>query len=104
MNFPGIVHMIEIRMQPPVGDFAENKDKARSIRLEMILPDLKKGDEVILDFEGVSSATQSFIHVLISDLLRTYGGEVLDHLLFRNCNDNVRKMIGIVVEYMQESE
>lgn len=95
--------MIEIGMHPLVGDFAENKDTASTIRIEKILPALQAGEKVVLDFEGVDAATQSFIHALISDPIRRYGGEALDFVLFRNCDENVKKVIEIVVEYMQES-
>ena len=96
--------MKTVTMLPLVGSFAENKDMARSIRLEKILPSLEKGEEVNLDFGGVGSATQSFIHALISDLIRIYGIEVLDKVFFKNCNEIVKKIINIVVEYMQERE
>ena len=96
--------MKEIRMHPIVGDFAENKDAASKIRTESIIPTIQAGEKAVLDFDGVDSVTQSFIHALISDLIRRYGGEILDHVLFKNCNENVRKVIEIVVEYMQESE
>ena len=96
--------MTEIIMHPLVGDFAENKDRARKIKDDIIVPALEKGEVVILDFQDVDSATQSFIHALISDIIRRYGAEVLDFVLFRNCNENVRKVVEIVVEYMQESD
>ncbi|MBN1390665.1 MAG: STAS-like domain-containing protein [Candidatus Thermoplasmatota archaeon] len=96
--------MTEIMMLLLVGDFAENKDTARDIRTNLITPAIEKGEEVILDFKGVALVTQSFIHALISELLRRYGREVLDVLLFKNCNEDIRKIIGIVVDYMQESE
>jgi len=94
--------MMEIKMSEIVGSFAENKDLARDIRLKRIIPALEKNEEVIIDFEAVSAATQSFMHALISDLIRKYGPEILDRISFRNCNDNVKKIIGIVVDYMQE--
>lgn len=90
-------------MEPLVGSFAENKDKAREIRLEHIIPEILGGNQIILDFEGVDSATQSFIHALISDPIRNYGSGVLERILFRNCSDEVRKVVEMVVEYMQES-
>ena len=95
--------MIIIKLHPIVGNFAENKDSARDIRLKKIIPALKDKQEITLDFEGVDSATQSFIHALISDLIRNYGTEVLDRLYFKNCNITVKKIISIVVDYMQES-
>lgn len=92
-----------IRLFPLAGSFAENKDVARDIRLQQIVPLLDQQEEVVLDFEGVDAATQSFIHALIGDLIRKYGAEVLDRVAFKSCNENVRKIITIVVEYLQES-
>ena len=85
-----------------VGAFAENKDIARDIRTKEIIPALKKNEDVILDFEQISAVTQSFIHALISDVIRKFGNDVLDHISFKSCNDTVQKIIGIVVDYMQE--
>jgi len=96
--------MIKIKLLSIVGSFAENKDLARDIRIKKIIPALEKEEEITLDFNGIESATQSFIHALISDLIRNYGVEVLDKIIFKNCNDTTKKIINIVVDYMQESE
>lgn len=96
--------MIHIKLWKQVGSFAENKDIAREIRLKKIIPALKKNQHVILDFEKVDSATQSFIHALISDLIRKYGNEVLDRMSFKSCNETVQKIITMVIDYMQESQ
>ena len=96
--------MNEIKLFPSVGSFAENKDIARSIRLKKIIPALEKKEDVILDFQGIDSATQSFIHTLISDLIRKFGNEILDRIYFKNCSETVKKIINIVVEYMQETD
>ncbi len=94
--------MTEIKLLSKVGSFAENKDVAREIRKLEIIPVLENGEGVTLDFTGIESTTQSFIHALISDLIRKYGSEVLDRVLFKNCNETVRKIVRIVVDYMQE--
>lgn len=94
--------MTKIKLLPIVGSFAENKDLAREIRIKKIIPVLEKDGEVILDFEGVESATQSFIHALISDLIRIYGIDILDKVFFKNCSETIKKLISIVVDYMQE--
>ncbi len=96
--------MIQVQLFKTVGTFAENKDLARKIRMETIVPALDKGKVVILDFKKIDSATQSFIHALISDLIRKYGSEVLEKISFKNCNETIKKIITIVVDYMQESE
>ena len=84
------------------GAFAENKDVARDIRKQEIIPALDKNDEVIIDFQRVTGTTQSFIHALISEILRKYGNDILDRIAFKSCNDTVRQMISMVVDYMQE--
>lgn len=84
------------------GAFAENKDIAGEIRVKEVIPALNRNENIIFDFKGVDAATQSFIHALLSDVLRKYGIEVLDRIEFTACNIKVQKMIEIVVEYMQE--
>ncbi|MGB3023922.1 MAG: STAS-like domain-containing protein [Candidatus Saccharimonadales bacterium] len=86
-----------------VGEFGENKDVARDIRVQTIMPALEKGRLVKLDFAGVSGATQSFVHALISDAIRTYGDDVYDLLIFVNCNEVIKTIINIVADYMEES-
>lgn len=93
--------MITIKLLQKTGSFAEDKDLARDIRLEDITPAIAKGQEVVLDFKGVETTTQSFIHALISELFREYGNDVLEKIYFKNCSDSVKGIINIVVEYMQ---
>lgn len=95
--------MKRISIRSRAGAFAENKDVARDLRLSEIVPALDRDEDVIIDFSGVDATTQSFIHALISELLRKYGTDVLDRIEFKSCNDTIRKIITIVADYMQES-
>lgn len=95
--------MKTIKLYKKTGLFAENKDIARDIRLNEIIPALEKKQSVVLDFKKIDGATQSFIHALISDLIRIHGSEVLEKISFKSCNNTVRKIITIVTDYMQES-
>lgn len=94
---------MRIKLFKQIGSFAENKDLARELRLKKLIPALEKKKMIVLDFENVEGATQSFIHALISDLIRKYGNEVLDQIQFKSCNETVQGIITIVVDYMQES-
>ena len=94
--------MKRISIFDKAGAFAENKDVAGKIRVAEIIPALEKGEEVVLDFEKVDAATQSFIHALISGVIRKFGSGVLDRLAFKSCNDTMKKIIGIVTDYMQD--
>lgn len=94
--------MKSIHIYDRAGPFAENKDIARDLRQQEIIPALDKGDEVFLDFGQVQGATQSFIHALISEVLRKHGPDILDRLSFKSCNGTIKQIINIVVDYMQE--
>lgn len=94
--------MKRINIRALAGAFAENKDIARDLRLQELLPALERKEDIILDFSRVDAVTQSFIHALISDLIRKHGPEVLDHIEFKSCNETIRKIVTMVVDYMQE--
>lgn len=94
--------MSTIKLFEKTGDFAENKDVAKNIRKSIIEPQLKDGEKIILDFDKITSSTQSFVHALISEVIRSYGIDVLDKITFKNCNDRVKTIIRIVVEYVQD--
>lgn len=91
-----------LRVKERVGEFAENKDAAREVREQILRPQVASGQDVVVDFAGVDLATQSFVHALISDLVRDDELEALDHLIFKNCNPDVQTIISIVVDYSQE--
>lgn len=93
---------MEIKILKETGTFAEDKDKARSIKQDQIIPALNRGEDVVLDFSGVDSATQSFMHALLSDVIRQFGISTLQKIYFKNCNPVVKEIIKIVTEYMQD--
>jgi hypothetical protein len=94
---------IMISLKPLIGDFAEDKDTAASLRERQIRQALAGRQRVVLDFKGVRVATQSFVHALLSDVLRTQGETVLDHITFRDCTKAVQGIIETVVQYSLES-
>lgn len=93
-----------IRIRDRASEFAEDKDIAAGLRESEVRPALKKKGKVRIDFSEVDGATQSFIHALLSDVIRKEGPQVLDRIEFKNCSPAVRGVIEIVVEYSQLSE
>jgi hypothetical protein len=73
-------------------------------QLNEVLPALRQNKKVVLDFTGVTSTTQSFVHALISKLIQEFGPAVLDRLIFKSCNQTVKKLVSIVIDYMQYEE
>ena len=94
--------MEKVRMIDEVGEFCENKDVAKKLREEILLPALEGERAVTFDFEGVTGATQSFIHALVSDALRKYPEISFDNIFFKNACPEVQEIISIVYTYMQQ--
>jgi hypothetical protein len=86
------------------GSFAQNKDVARQLRVERIVPLSETGDEFAIDFKGVDLSTQSFIHALISEPLGSQGPTLLERMRFLNCSEVVRQLILTVVDYTLNRE
>lgn len=82
-----------------VGDFGEDKDAAANLRQQKIKPCISKQECVYMNFDGVTLVTQSFIHALISDVLRVNGEDALELLEFEDCNELVRGIVSTVVQY-----
>jgi len=94
------VHMSEeIKLWPGANGFLEDKDLARSIRQEKILPALDRGESVVLDFAKVNYATQSFVHALIGEALHKHRDAALGLLEFKNCSPQLRSLVELVVDY-----
>ncbi len=92
-----------IKISECCGTFAENKDKARDLREEKIKPAFSSSDEKItLDFSGVDSSTQSFIHALISHFFQSYGEDALERFDFKGCNKTIKSLITTVINYSLE--
>lgn len=84
------------------GPFAEDKDVAREIRTANIIPAVRSGRRVVLDFDGVDVATQSFVHALISECIRSQKKTALKLIEFKSCQAAVKDVILTVVDYSLE--
>ena len=94
---------MKITIKEYCGSFAENKDQAHEIRENHIRPVLEStNDIIVLDFSGVDSSTQSFVHALISGFFQDLGEEALERFEFHNCNKAVKSLIATVINYSLE--
>jgi hypothetical protein len=94
--------MKTIKMVDHTGSFASNKDVAKYLRENVVIPKLLANEPIVLDFEDVTGATQSFIHALISEAMRQVGSEnTLNLISFKSCNEKIQAIITIVTDYMQ---
>lgn len=93
------MNVIKIHIPAISGGFQEDKDLARQIRSDRLIPALEKNNTVELDFSDVTYATQSFIHALIGESLKRYGEDVLGNIEFKNCSSQLQSVIELVVDY-----
>lgn len=91
--------MIKISIPSGISGFVEDKDLARKMRTEQIIPALTAGETVVLDFAEVRYATQSFVHALIGEALKRFGDDALNRIEFRNCSQQLKSVIELVVDY-----
>jgi hypothetical protein len=94
-----MTEQIEVRVNAGVNGFAEDKDSAKDLRKSVIMPSLVANKIVVLNFCGVTSSTQSFVHALIAEPLQKMGESVLDRLEFRSCAPQVKNLVELVVDY-----
>jgi STAS-like domain of unknown function (DUF4325) len=90
---------VEVQVNPGANGFAEDKDSAKELRKTVIMPSLVANKTVILNFSGVTSSTQSFVHALIAEPLQKMGEDVLDRLEFRSCAPQIKNLVELVVDY-----
>lgn len=80
-----------------VGSFVENVEQAAAVRLAQLLPAVREGRWIVLDFTGVRFATQSFVHALLYEPLRVAGS--LLRMSFLGCSKATREAIRTVAAY-----
>jgi hypothetical protein len=90
---------IHVKLENSVSGFSDDKDKAKSIRVNTILPAIENHQRVVLDFSGVTYSTQSYVHALIGEALQKYKAKALDQLEFKGCSPQLRSLVEMVVDY-----
>jgi STAS-like domain of unknown function (DUF4325) len=90
---------IEVKIEAGSKGFAEDKDGAKLLRRQVIMPALAVGKKVILDFSAVTSSTQSFVHALVGEPLQKIGEAVLEEIEFRSCAPQIKSLVQLVVDY-----
>lgn len=86
-----------------VREFEEDVEQAAKIRDEELLPSMKAGTLVVLDFAGVKFATQSFVHALMYKVVRD-GQNIGSSLSIANCSKSTREAVMAVAAYAKVGE
>ncbi len=97
LDFLGASADVEKMFTVRVADFDENNEVAVRIRDEELRPRIERGECVAIDFDGVRSPTQSFVHALLSEAFKIPGSLV--RLSFLHCTPSTREVIKAVAAY-----
>lgn len=76
--------------------FLGSRFRARELREELGNL-LTHADEVVLDFTGMKSTTQSFIDELVGVLVLQHGPDIVQRLVFKGCADDIKEILNFVV-------
>lgn len=81
--------------------FLGSRFRARELReeLEQLLA---RADEVVLDFTGMKSATQSFVDELVGVLILKHSPDVAQRLVFKGCSEDIKEILSFVVASRSE--
>lgn len=93
--------MKTIKLKEEFGsNYLQNKDIAKSLREKVVMPTLKRGNKLTLDFDNVDFATQSCLHALFSYALHHGEKNVIKNIIFKNVKEKeLKDIIKTVVEY-----
>jgi hypothetical protein len=83
----------ELHLAEEFGSHLADGPKAALFSSDKIEPLLAVPGEIVLDFTEVRNANSSFTNALISGLLEKHGDAVLDRLLFKGCNPNIKVLV-----------
>ena len=76
--------------------FLGSRFRARELR-EELEGLLSPANELVLDFTEMVSATQSFVDELVGVLILKHGPDIVRHLVFKGCSENIKEIISFVV-------
>jgi hypothetical protein len=91
--------LVTVELQAGPDGFTDDKDGAKRIREQTIIPTLEADDHIILDFCKVKSSTQSFVHALVGEALQRFREPALDKIQFKSCTPLVKGLVQLVVDY-----
>lgn len=89
--------MIIILTEKP-DSFFSSAECALQIRINQLVPAIKKGETVEIDFSNVRGTSQSWMNAFVMGTLLECGIDSLRHLKFQHCNPLVKELITFSVQ------
>jgi len=87
--------MLKLGNRQKANAFYGSRAFGQELRFE-VEEGLSANERVVLDFSNVGVVTQSYIDEAIGVLILQFGPEILERLSFKNCNDDIKAVLGYV--------
>lgn len=91
----------ELILHTEVGSFAANGTLGNQLRINIIEPIWDQAEQVTIDFEGVSSMTDSFANAFIGNIAERHPKDFRAKLRFINCSPLVKSFIKAALQLAQ---
>nr|WP_274704876.1 STAS-like domain-containing protein [Deinococcus geothermalis] len=80
------------------GEYAENKAEAIKFREKHLMPALREGKNVKLDFSEVKSSPHSFLNAMLADAVALLGESCFRRIKIINAEPDIRDAIDYIFE------
>ncbi|NOU23471.1 MAG: STAS-like domain-containing protein [Methyloglobulus sp.] len=87
-----------IQLTDQSDSFLSGAECALQIRMEQLVPAIKIGETVEIDFSNVRGTSQSWMNALVMGALLECGMDSLKFLKFKHCNPLVKELITFSVQ------
>jgi hypothetical protein len=91
----------ELRLHDEIGSFAANGTMGNQLRKDKVEPHWDKSEKITLNFEGVSSMTDSFVHAFVGNIAEAHPDDFREKLRFTNCSSLVKTFIKSALQMAQ---
>ena len=88
-----------IAVEPDAGIIASDRNRARTIAVEQLVPALRRGESVSIHFTRTRYATQAFCHGLLVSACEEFGAALLEQVRFIACSNQVMTVLRMALEY-----
>lgn len=92
-------HSVRVAVARVFGQHPWDKDKALEIQERVLLPAVRAGKSVVLDFDGVELVSQSFAGTLMARLREELGPELPDWIEFENTNAVLDSVLSLAMNF-----
>ncbi len=89
---------ITISIQTYFGKYAEDKDKAKKIRDEKLLPALAENKSLIMDFEDIISAPHSLLNAMLATPIERLGLAAYKKIKIINAAPDIRETLDFIFD------